>query len=47
MQADFEGENYSVSHKGERFALGAMGTATRNETITKDTEEAIRASALA
>lgn len=39
VQADFDGDSYRVSHKGERFALGKIP-----DTLGKDTEDAIRAS---
>ncbi len=45
VQADFEGDSYRVTHKGEKFSLGKIED--KSDTLIKDTEEAIKASALA
>lgn len=48
FQADFEGEEYKVSHKNEKFAIGALGSkAVDTSSLEKDTEQALKASSLA
>lgn len=48
FQADFEGEEYKVSHNNEKFAIGGLGSkAAETSTLEKDTESALQASSLA
>jgi hypothetical protein len=49
FQADFEGEEYKVSHKNEKFSLGGSlpTKAVETSTLEKDTEQALKASSLA
>lgn len=45
FQADFEGEEYKISHKNEKFAIGGLGSkAAQTSTLENDTESAIKAS---
>ncbi len=49
FQADFEGEEYKVSHKNEKFTLGGSlpTKAVETSTLENDTEQALQASSLA